>query len=44
MTLLSLRARPRGRNRDRDPGVGPDRLDALMRDIADANLIPFLRI
>jgi hypothetical protein len=44
MTLLSLRARPRGRNRDRPPGVWPDRLDALMCDIADANLIPFLRV
>ena len=44
MTLLSLRARPRGRNRDRHPGVPPDGLDAPMYDIADANLIPFLRV
>ena len=44
MTLLSLRAWPRGRNRDRRPGVCPDRLDVLMSDIAGANLIPFLRV
>ena len=39
-----LRSRPRGRNRDRHPGVGPDSLDTLMCDIADANLIPFHRV
>lgn len=44
MTLLSLRARPRGRNRDGNPGAGHNGSDALMCDIADANLIPFLRI
>jgi hypothetical protein len=44
MTLLSLRARPRGRNRDRRPGVCPDGLDTLISDIADANLTQFLRV
>lgn len=44
MTLLSLRARTRGRNRDRYPGVCPDGLHALMCDIMDANLIPFFRV
>lgn len=44
MTLLSLRARARGRNRDGQPGVRQDGLDSLMCDIADANLNPFLRV